>query len=96
MSEKRRDNRNRILREGEYQRKDGRYRFRYIDEDEYNYALIGSSSDKYLWILSRAPILPEEIKKKLLDVATRRGYDVKKLIWVEQREKCIQLAFGQE
>ncbi len=31
--EKRRDNRNRILREGEYQRKDGRYRFRYIDED---------------------------------------------------------------
>ena len=33
MSEKRRDNRNRILREGEYQRTDGRYRFRYIDED---------------------------------------------------------------
>ena len=33
MSEKRRDNRNRILREGEYQRSDGRYRFRYIDED---------------------------------------------------------------
>lgn len=31
--------------------------------------------------------LPEEIKKKLLDAATRRGYDVKKLIWVEQREK---------
>ena len=33
MSEKRRDNRNRILREDEYQRTDGRYRFRYIDED---------------------------------------------------------------
>ena len=33
MSEKRRDNRNRILREGEYQRTDGRYRYRYIDED---------------------------------------------------------------
>ena len=32
MSEKRRDNRNRILREGEYQRADGRYRYRYIDE----------------------------------------------------------------
>ena len=32
MSEKRRDNRNRILREGEYQRTDGRYRYRYIDE----------------------------------------------------------------
>lgn len=33
MSEKRRDNKNRILREGEYQRTDGRYRYRYIDED---------------------------------------------------------------
>ena len=31
MSEKRRDNRNRILREGEYQRTDGRYRYRYIN-----------------------------------------------------------------
>ena len=37
MSEKRRDNRNRILREGEYQRKDGRYRFRYIDAVSYTH-----------------------------------------------------------
>lgn len=42
MSEKRRDNRNRILREGEYQRKDGRYRFRYIDED-------GKEKNVYSW-----------------------------------------------
>ena len=33
MSEKRRDNRNHIFREGEYQHSDGRYLFRYIDED---------------------------------------------------------------
>lgn len=33
MSEKRRDNRKRILRDGEYQRTDGKYRNRYIDED---------------------------------------------------------------
>ena len=44
MSEKRRDNRNRILREGEYQRKDGRYRFRYIDED-------GKEKNVYSWRL---------------------------------------------
>lgn len=31
MSEKRRDNRNRILRTGESQRKDGRYAYKYID-----------------------------------------------------------------
>lgn len=33
MSEKRRDKRNRILRGGETQRPDGRYRFKYIDSD---------------------------------------------------------------
>lgn len=31
MSVKRRDNRNRILRNGESQRKDGRYMYKYID-----------------------------------------------------------------
>lgn len=31
MSEKRRDNKNRILHTGESQRKDGRYAFKYID-----------------------------------------------------------------
>ena len=31
MSEKRRDSKNRILRNGESQRKDGRYAFKYID-----------------------------------------------------------------
>jgi len=31
MSEKRRDSRNRILRTGECQRKDGRYAYKYID-----------------------------------------------------------------
>lgn len=33
MSEKRRDNKNRILRNGESQLSDGRYRFRYTDLD---------------------------------------------------------------
>ena len=42
MSEKRRDNRNRILREGEYQRADGRDRYRYIDEE-------GKEKNVYSW-----------------------------------------------
>ena len=46
MSEKRRDNRNRILHEGEYQRADGRYRFRYIDED-------GKERNVYSWRLDK-------------------------------------------
>lgn len=52
----------------------------------YSYALVGSSSDKYLWILSRTPLLPEDTILKILNEATRRGYDVSKLIWVNQQK----------
>ena len=55
-----------------------------LDQENYNYALIGSSTDKYLWILSRTPQLPEDIKKKLVTAAERRGYDTNRLKWIEQ------------
>lgn len=58
MSEKRRDNRNRILREGEYQRKDGRYRFRYIDED-------GKEKNVYSWRLDKNDPTPKGKKREL-------------------------------
>ena len=57
MSEKRRDNRNRILREGEYQRKDGRYRFRYIDED-------GKEKNIYSWRLDKNDPMPKGKKRE--------------------------------
>ena len=59
------------------------YRVMLIDSD-YQYALIGGSSDKYLWILSRKPQLTQEIKDLILKEAKRRGYDTTKLIWVKQ------------
>lgn len=59
------------------------YRVMMLSED-YNYALIGSGSPKYLWILSRTPEVPQEIMDHILDVARNRGYDTGKLIWVEQ------------
>ena len=52
--------------------------------EDYSYVLIGSSSDKYLWILSRTPQLGEEQKNFLLSCARQRGYDTSKLLWVEQ------------
>ncbi len=51
---------------------------------DYSYALVGSRSAKYLWILSRTPLLPEETILTILDEAVRRGYDTSKLIWVAQ------------
>ena len=55
-----------------------------LDREGYDYALIGSSSDKYLWILSRTPQLPEDVKRLLLTAALRRGYDTNRLLWIDQ------------
>lgn len=52
MSEKRRDNRNRILRNGESQRKDGRYAYKYIDAT-------GKQQFVYSWKLEKTDKLPE-------------------------------------
>ena len=52
---------------------------------DYSYSVVGSSSPKYLWILSRTPQLSTVTKDKILRNLRHRGYDTSKLIWVEQR-----------
>lgn len=59
------------------------YRVMMLAED-YSYALVGSGSSKYLWILSRTPELPEKVLQSIIQEAVRRGYDINKLIWVDQ------------
>lgn len=59
------------------------YRVLMIDPD-YQYVLVGSRSEKYLWIMSRTPQITEEVKSRLIAEARRRGYDTDKLIWVKQ------------
>ncbi|MDE6498824.1 MAG: lipocalin family protein [Muribaculaceae bacterium] len=59
------------------------YRVMMLDDD-YQYALVGSGSDDYLWILSRTPHLSENVRNKILAEAQKRGYDTSKLIWVKQ------------
>lgn len=53
--------------------------------DDYRYALVGSKTDNYLWILSRTPQLDPADKEFLLRQATARGYDTDALIWVPQK-----------
>lgn len=52
---------------------------------EYQWALIGSSSDKYLWILSRTPQLAEDTLQHILGLAKGRGYGTNDLIMVDQK-----------
>jgi lipocalin len=52
--------------------------------NNYEWALIGSKSPKYLWILSRTPKLPQPVMDDILAIAKQRGYDTSKLIFVKQ------------
>ncbi|SDA39117.1 Site-specific recombinase XerD [Butyrivibrio sp. INlla18] len=61
MSEKRRDNKNRILHNGESQRSDGRYRFKYIDVN-------GQERNLYSWRLDHNDPTP---KGKKYDLSLR-------------------------
>lgn len=58
MSEKRRDKRNRILHNGETQRKDGRYRFKYLDTQ-------GKEKCVYSWRLDHNDPYPKGKRKDL-------------------------------
>lgn len=51
VSEKRRDNKNRILNNGESQRKDGKYEFKYVDAD-------GKRRSVYSWKLVETDKVP--------------------------------------
>ncbi len=53
-------------------------------DPEYRWAMIGSSSPGYFWILSRTPQLDEQVYESLLDNARRRGYELDQLIRVVQ------------
>lgn len=52
-----------------------------ILDPEYRYVVIGSSSDKYLWIMSRQPDLAEDVIRELLDQLRERGYNTAKLVY---------------
>ena len=53
-------------------------------DDDYQLALVGSRSPKYLWILSRQPSISDDVRDTILAEAVRLGYDTSKLIWVDQ------------
>ena len=54
-----------------------------LDED-YSYALVGDPSRKYLWILSRSKNLDHKIYSELLDIAKNNGFDIEKVVRINQ------------
>lgn len=55
-------------------------------DENYQYVMIGSSSPKYFWILSRTPKMNSGTYEMLLEKARGRGYDLTNLERVPQKE----------
>jgi len=51
-----------------------------LDKD-YRYAVVGTPSRKFLWILSRTKVLDEADKREILQKLPQYGYDASKLYW---------------
>lgn len=90
MSVKRRDNKNRVLRNGESQRPDGRYRYKYIDGT-------GKERDLYSWKLEKNDKVPQgkkdcvalrelerQVQKDVADGVASRGGDMTVLQLVQR------------
>lgn len=56
--------------------------------DDYAYALVGAPSRDYLWILSRKREMPQNTFEKLTAIATKKGFDVSRLLRTKQNN-CV-------
>ena len=54
-------------------------------DSEYKYAVVGTPSRKYGWILSRRPVLSQEDLNKIFEILRSQGYDPKLFVFTEQR-----------
>lgn len=55
-------------------------------DDEYQYALIAGNNLEYLWLLSRRPVMPDDIKAGFLQKAAAAGYNTAHLLWTKQNQ----------
>lgn len=97
MSKKRRDNRGRILRNGEIQKADGRYRYKYTDafgETRYVYSWRLDKNDSAPSGKKREPSLREKEKQIAADIFDKIVPEGGKLTVVELVEKYVSLKTG--
>lgn len=71
------------------------YNVMMVDEN-YQISLVGSKTDNYLWILSRTPVPDQDLLEMVINEAETRGYDVSKLIWVDQSKNIEELGLEVE
>lgn len=52
---------------------------------DYDYVLVGSNTDKYLWIMYREKQMPQQLLDELLEKLRARGYNTGRLLFVNQK-----------
>ncbi len=52
--------------------------------EDYSYAVVGEQSRKYLWILSRTPVMDEALYQAIVGRCAEKGFDVSKLVKTDQ------------
>ena len=64
-----------------------------LDRKNYHFALVSGSSQNYLWILSREPILAAGVRQELIEDARELGFPVSELVMVEHGDRqCKNLS----
>jgi apolipoprotein D and lipocalin family protein len=56
-----------------------------LDHENYGYSLVCGPKKSYLWLLSRTPDMNRELRDSLVAKAAALGFEVDKLIYVEQQ-----------
>jgi apolipoprotein D and lipocalin family protein len=54
---------------------------------DYSYAVVGEPERRYMWILSRTPVMDETVFQGIVDRAKQKGYDLTNLIRTQQSGK---------
>lgn len=55
-----------------------------LDEENYEWALVGEPSRQFLWVLSRTPRMDDDLYNDILDIAADQGYDTGLLVETRQ------------
>ncbi len=58
-----------------------------LDQENYQWALVGENNRKYLWFLSRTPEVDSALFEQMKAIASAQGYDLSKLYIVPQKAR---------
>lgn len=51
--------------------------------ENYEYAFVTSTNKSFLWLLSREPVIEQELQQRFINTVATLGYDTEALIWVD-------------